>query len=246
METPDLSALSAEQLRRREFVKRFLGPDPWADDDPQIEPLPSAPTNDNNGRYFYLFHRPGDGHKNPAAVRRIVASGGLLPGDDVHKDADSPEGKARKMRPGNWPGFSPRIKRFLDHYMNLKRRWRLAGLATGEVAWFYLNEREGKHVLQFASEDELVFRVPFAWLEYNALFCIEQPPRSSKDRGYIAPRLVMDMRMPLEYRITTSAPLNNEESRVMDNDEVMSRPAIPHGRRTARKKRRPRSNSFTS
>lgn len=187
----------------------------WAGS-PDVPPPPPAPTNEGDGRYFYLWHRPGDASSaNPKGVRRIVASGGIVPGYALHRLPNDPRGQVQAMRPRDESGFSESIRDFLDHDMNEATRLTLA--STGGVAWFYLNQGALAH----ANEDELVFRVPLAWLEYNALFCVEQPPRSNETRPeWAPPRFVMDLRMPLAYRITSTAPLRNEETRAMSNHEV--------------------------
>lgn len=183
---------------------------------PDVPPPPPAPTNEGDERYFYLWHRPRDASSPyPEGVRRIVASGGIVPGYALDRLPNDPRGQVQVMRPRNESGFSEWIRFFLDHDMNEATRSTLS--STGGVAWFYLNET----ALEHANEDELVFRVPLAWLEYNALFCVEQPPRSNETDPEWAPqRFVTDLKMPLAYRITSTASLRNEETRAMSNHEV--------------------------
>lgn len=187
----------------------------WARN-PDVPPPPPAPTNEGDERYFYLWHRPRDASSpQPERVRRIVASGGIVPGYYLDRLPNDPRGQVQAMRPRNESGFSENIRSFLDHYMN--EATSLTLVSTGGVAWFYLNQT----ALEHAKEDELVFRVPLAWLKYNALFCVEQPPRSNETNpGWAPSRFVMDLKMPLAYRITSTAPLRNEETRAMSNHEV--------------------------
>ena len=181
-----------------------------------VPPAPPAPTKEGEGRYFYLWHRPNDlSSAYPEGVHRIVASGGIVPGYARGRHQVDPRGQVQEMRPRSESGFSENIRDFLNHNMNIQTY--LTPGSTGCVAWFYLNGR----ALEHAKEDELVFRVPRAWLEYNALFCAEQPPRNNKDRPNFMPwGVVMDLKLPLAYRITSAIPLSNEETRVMSNYEV--------------------------
>ena len=136
----------------------------WARNPDPAAP-PPAPTNEGDERYFYLWHRPRDASSpQPERVRRIVASGGIVPGYALDRLPNDPRGQVQAMRPRNESGFSENIRSFLDHYMNEATSSTL--VSTGGVAWFYLNQT----ALEHAKEDELVFRVPLAWLKYNALF----------------------------------------------------------------------------
>ena len=68
--------------------------------------------------------------------------------------------------------------------------------------------------MKHASEDELIFRVPEAWLAYNALSCTELPPRGTETNPmYAAWGLVTRLKVPLDYRITSPHPLRDEGRR---------------------------------
>ena len=170
-------------------------PQPNPDDAP---PPPPPPSDDGDERYFYLLHRPSDwSSAAPEAVQRIVESGGVVPSYAVNDPRCIPE-----MRPDDEASFADSIARFVAHQMDL--RTRSTHGSVGSVAWFYINKRSGKPALEYAGEDELVFRVPRAWLEHNALSCSETPA----------------LRVPLAYRITSTAPLRDEEGRAMGYEEV--------------------------
>ena len=216
---PDLSKLATTDVTFEEWLEEYKRRTPWSY--PSTKPLPEAPTDEGTGRYFYLWHRPADSPSPyPEGVRKIIESGGLVPGTDQYRRPypDDPRGRAGEMRPDDWSGFSERIESFLDKNMNSKRRLTIeSGSFKGMVVWCYLDEK----ALQFANEDELVYRIPGEWLEYNALFCSEQPPRSNKTHpDYAPPRMVLDMKIPTAYRITSNKELRNEKNRLMSRHEV--------------------------
>ncbi len=214
---PDLSKLATTDGAYAEWLESVKTP--WSY--PSTKPLPEAPTDEGTERYFYLWHRPFDSPSPyPKGVRKIIESGGLVPGTDRYRKPypDDPRGRAGEMRPDDWSGFSERIESFLDKNMNFEQRKTIeSGSFKGMVVWCYLDEI----ALQFANENELVYRIPGEWLEYNALFCSEQPPRSNKtDPGYEPPLMVLDMKIPTAYRITSNKELRNEKNRLMSRHEV--------------------------
>lgn len=182
----------------------------WAD-----VPLPPAPSDDGNDRYFYLWHRPGDASfAQPELVNRIVESGGVVP----YSARDDPK-SVPQMRPLDADSFDDDIVEFLMHDMDMRRRFTHGNV--GSLAWFYMNRRSEGTALEYAKSWELVFRVPREWLVHNALSCSEQPPRDDHSPpGYAGSRFVTALRVPLEYRITSPAPLRNEASRAMSIQEV--------------------------
>lgn len=179
-------------------------------------PPPPAPSDDGDDRYFYLWHRPGDAsYPQPEWVGRIVQSGGIVP----RNRRDDLSVSVPQMRPSDADSFADAIAGFLVHDMD--QRTRLTHGSVGSLAWFYINARSRELALENAKPSELVFRVPRAWLVYNALSCSEQPPRDDRSPpGYAATRFVTALRVPLEYRITSPAPLRNEASRAMSFEEV--------------------------
>ena len=91
------------------------------------------------------------------------------------------------------------------------------------IAQFYLNKWENINVLHYADQGHLVFRVPFQWLEDNALFCDEALLLESgicHMPDSAPPLFVAALEVPRTYRITSSRPLQNEATRLMSNDEV--------------------------
>lgn len=200
---PNLSALSTGVC---------LGP---LDAVPKQPALPPAPTDDHGGRYFYLWHRPNDASfPRPERVKALVQRSGLVPAEC----SGDPE-RVLSMRPADMSGFDPDIHEFLKVRMNRKESH--IDKNRGSVAWFYLNYRSGEEALKHASEDELIFRVPEAWLAYNALSCTELPPRGTETNPmYAAWGLVTRLKVPLDYRITSPHPLRDEGRRAMSNKEV--------------------------
>ena len=146
-------------------------------------------------------------------MQRIVESGGVVPSYAVNDPKCIPE-----MRPDGMTSFADSIARFVAHQMDLRTRGTHG--SVGSVAWFYINQRSGKPALEYASEDELVFRVPRAWLEHNALSCSETPARQPQPPRLAGWGLITALRVPLAYRITSTAPLRDEERRAMGYEEV--------------------------
>lgn len=185
------------------------------DAEPEQLPLPPVPTDNRGGRYFYLWHRPNDASfPRPERVKELVQRGGLVPFDCVAH----PE-RVLSMRPADMSGLDPDIHEFLKARMNVQESH--VDEKRSGVAWFYLNYRSGEEALKYASEDELIFRVPEAWLAYNALSCTELSPRSTEVNPiYAAWGLVTRLKVPLDYRITSPHPLRDEGGRAMSNKEV--------------------------
>lgn len=93
----------------------------------------------------------------------------------------------------------------------------------GLVAWYYLNEFEKQPILSFASDDELVFRVPISWLQANAVACLEHAARMTEEdpaSRYLPIAFLTAIVVPLEYRITDSTPHKNEEKLAMTTLQV--------------------------
>ena len=76
-------------------------------------------------------------------------------------------------------GMHEDITQFLKQSMNPQKGADSKDF-KGLVAWYYLNTFNGQSILSFASNDELVFRVPVSELKANAVACLEQVPH---DRG---------------------------------------------------------------
>ena len=176
---------------------------------------PPAPSDNGNDRYFYLWHRPRDASfPQPELVNRIVESGGVVPEYAKENPKSVPQ-----MRPPDANSFADGIDAFLKHDMDM--RTRLTHGSVGSLAWFYINRRSEGTALEYAEPRELVFRVPREWLVHNALSCSEQPPRDDHSPpDYVGGRFVTALRVPLEYRILSTAPLRNEASRAMSLQEV--------------------------
>ena len=186
--------------------------EPWGPV-PGQPPLPPAPTDNGGGRYFYLWHRPADAFMPaPEGVKFIVQTGGVVP----DKCKLHPE-RVLSMRPADMLGFDPVMRKFLKERMNTEMSY-IFDEFRHSVAWYYLNFREEEEAWNHASEDELIFRVPEAWLRYNALSCMEWPATTSPE--YIAWALVTRLKVPLDYRITSPRQLRDESSRAMTNEEV--------------------------
>lgn len=182
-------------------------------------------------RYFYIMHRVGDSPSPyPKGAKRVVASGGVAPGG-VHRSEAEVElyKKVYAMRGLEWPGdyddngMHRNVASFLTQSMDPQQGAHSRAF-RGLVAWFYLNVFDGQPILSFASEDELVFRVPESWLQQNAAACIEHVPHMTEygdDR--VRPwAFLTALVVPLEHRITDPTPCANEERRAMTSLEVQS------------------------
>lgn len=84
-----------------------------------------------------------------------------------------------------------------------------------------------------------------------SLYCSDDEDDSNVHIPTAADRrkLMGDLMRHMSSRGIVSSPASpavaTKPAPAMENNKVMARPVIPHGRRTAKKKRRPRSNSFT-
>ena len=190
---------------------------------------PPAPTDDGESRYFYIMHRIADApNPYPDGAQRVVKSGGVKPGGHkfTEEEVDARDKVLEMM--GKPPvnnfredGMDLRIVSFLEQLFDPKK-----GADTkrfkGLVAWYYLNNFNRNSILSFASDDELVFRVPEAWLQKHVTSCLEAMPRMVGDRSskFLPFVFLTTEVVPLEYRITSVTPLDNENTRKMETVEV--------------------------
>ena len=117
---------------------------------------------------------------------------------------------------------------FLHESLNNKDNFQLGKARKGYVAWYYLNTRRQHNVLELASEEELVFRVPIAWLQYNALWCGESA--AADDPPTLLPQAFLTaLRVPLAYRITSPVRLKDEDTRLMSNNDVRAVQRVRRG-----------------
>ena len=175
--------------------------------------LPPAPTRDGDERYFYILHRPGDSSTpQPEMVRDFVSSGGV--------------GATRRYkyaRDDDEKGIAGFVIDYIEY--SLQRSFRLQSAnEKGSMSWYYLDTQHRTDILQLASEDELVFRVPEAWLKQNALSCLEWLAKGKKtiddDYALLPWAFLTTLIVPLSYRITDSSPLDNEEARRIKTRDV--------------------------
>ena len=178
-------------------------------------------------RFFYIMHRVADSpHVYADGARRVVESGGVAPGGrhqteewiEMQKLIYEMNGKKwTNFREEN--GMHQNITAFLKQ-LNDPSKGADSREFKGLVAWWYLVRFDGAPILSFASEDELVFRVPLSWLEKNALACLEQMPRMTGRTSYLPFAFLTALVVPLEYRITDPTPLPNEATLAMTTQEV--------------------------
>lgn len=184
-------------------------------------------------RYFYVMHRVADASFPYAeGAARVVQSGGVAPGGQDLSRLSDQELKMKQyiaaMEGRELPvgyedsGVHKAVASFL-------RKFTAPGKGAdspelkGLMAWYYLaTYQDGEPALSFASEDELVFRVPESWLEENALACLELAPRMTTDARKAVPpwAFLTALVVPLEFLITDPAPLPDEERLSMTREEV--------------------------
>ena len=217
--SPDLSSLSFLSLYT---TATKAGTQVEAD----LPSPPPAPTDTSGDEYFYLMHRPHDWDvPTPDKVREIIDSGGVVPGNKRHFYLHTQffEDVPQMAPPYSGEGVPENgASAFLHESLNNKDNFQLGKARKGYVAWYYLNTRRQHNVLELASEEELVFRVPIAWLQYNALWCVENPPRAADDppTAFLPQALLTALRVPLAYRITSPVRLKDEDTRLMSNNDV--------------------------
>ena len=197
--------------------------------------VPPAPTVDGDERYFYLMHRPGDSFvPRPAKVAEIVSAGGIRPGGKRHKidekDQELYESRYEELFNKKYPkyeqfnefGMDKNLVRFLE--LRLGPHQKADGRELKDlVSWYYLGNYNRSNILDFASDDELVFRVPVSWLIQHAVSSVENPTFTNEDVSFerFAPWAFLTTQIvPIDYRIFDPRPLTNEETRVMSNTEV--------------------------
>lgn len=197
--------------------------------------LPPAPTVDGKERYFYLMHRPGDSSfPRPAKVAEILADGGVKPGGkrpkiDEHDQAlyerryeELFNKKYPKYEQFNKFGMDKNIVRFLELRLGPDQKSDSRELKD-LVSWYYLGNYNRSNILDFASADELVFRVPVKWLMQHAVSSVENPTFTYEDVSFDRFKtwaLLTTQTVPLEYRVVNTRPLTNEETRVLSNTDV--------------------------
>jgi hypothetical protein len=119
-------------------------------------------------------------------------------------------------------GMHKNILSFLEQLMHPKKGADSRDY-KGLVSWYYLNNYNGMPILSFASDDELVFRVPVSWLKENAVACLEYMPRMAEDdtqSTFLPFAFLTALAVPLKYRITDPTPPENEEKLAMTSQEV--------------------------
>ncbi len=199
-----------------------------------VPPLPPPPSRDGDDRYFYLLHRPYDSSSPyPKGVDRIVKTGGV--GANIlrtsepwitfdnknfepYKDVGSLFGDL--MEVGN------SAQKMTREYFNIEFQGGDGTLLSQRRAtelhdfdalnhlkkffnWFYLSD----YALSHASdkwEDELMFRVPEAWLYEYGDRCL-----ANKWNNIFVTRAVV----PLVYRVYARWP-EQDAARAMSNTDV--------------------------
>ena len=185
--------------------------------------ISDAATQYGDDRYFYILHRPSDSYRpRPEKVREIVKSGGV----SVLSRYD--ERRVKYTRDASDNGVSAGVSSVLSAMLSVDRLSvsNYAAFAS-EVNWFYLNSSNHgmrRNILEMASDEELIFRVPEKWLLLNALSCVEHPAASTQYKqraGIMVPwGFLTDLTVPLEYRLTSPTPLPKEQRRQIDSTEV--------------------------
>ena len=199
-----------------------------------VPPLPPPPSRDGDDRYFYLLHRPYDSSSSyPEGVDRIVKTGGVganilraskpwdLRNDKTfkpHRDVGSLLGdllnvgnSAQKVtreyfnigvQNGDGTLLSQRRATELDDFKDLEHLKKF-------LNWFYLSDSALSHASD-KWEDELMFRVPEAWLYEYGKRCL-----ANDWNNIFVTRAVV----PLAYRVYERWP-EQDAARAMSNTDV--------------------------
>jgi len=185
---------------------------------------------DEPERYFYIMHRAADSPTRYAkGARRIVESGGVAPGGyHVSKEELQDRRIIYEMKGLKWTdyyqenGMHESITAFLNRLYDPSKGADGRSF-KGLVAWYYLTNYNRQPILSFASDDELVFRVPLSWLEKNAGACLEHVPHMTEDATnstFLPFAFLTTLVVPLEYRITDPTPHRDEQKLAMTTKEV--------------------------
>lgn len=181
-------------------------------------------------RYFYIMHRVADNpDPYPDGTKRVLNSGGVWPGGRVVTEDDKAMWKyIYEMNGRKWTdgyadnGMHENILSFLEQLMNPNKGADSRGF-KGLVSWYYLNNYDRQSILSFASDDELVFRVPASWLQAKAVACLEYMPHMAGDDTrytFLPFAFLTALVVPLKYRITDPTPHEREEELAMTSQEV--------------------------
>jgi hypothetical protein len=165
------------------------------------------------------MHRVGDSPSpNSKGAERVVKSGGVAPGG-YHESEEEIEVRKQiyKMRGLEWKGDYEDSGMHRNITSFLKQLHDPSKGVDGKdfkslVAWYYLAKFQGKPISSFASDGELVFRVPASWLKANVAACLEHRPRMAEDVPDRFPpfAFLTALVVPLEYRITDPTPYEKE------------------------------------
>jgi len=183
----------------------------------------------NTSRYFYIMHRVADQpFPYPRGARRVLDSGGVRPRFMI-TEQQMEEKRAMHEYLGIPPpryyrddGMRLSIVSFFEELFSPNKGVDSSSF-KGKVAWYYLDMYDRRPILSFAHEDELVFRVPEAWLLENVASCLEYMPKMIDENHKIAfgPfAFLTALVVPLKFRITDPTPLVNEERRRMSQVDV--------------------------
>jgi hypothetical protein len=188
---------------------------------------PSLPP--NTSRYFYIMHRVADqSDPQPRGAQRVVDSGGVRP-RSMKTEQQMEEERAMYEylgipHPGYYrdDGMRLSIVSFFEELFSPNKGVDSSSF-KGKVAWYYLDVYDRRPILSFAHKDELVFRVPEAWLLENVASCLEYMPKMTDENHETAfwPfAFLTALVVPLNFRITDPTPLVNEERRRMSRADV--------------------------
>lgn len=192
---------------------------------------PPPPAKDGNDRYFYIGHYASRGS---SAIEKDMFNSYIKHGGGPvtyeWRDEYGFQTEEDKEKRIHQPGIDGNVVQFMKRFIKQQQGLRLDKGMNGLVTWWWLNTRMGVDVLKDAGEYQFIYRVPEKWLQDFATKCLEYVFLTSEKAieqsmvdykyHYVPWAFLTAIPVPLEYRLLTSDPLDNEVDRRMSNLEV--------------------------
>ena len=196
----------------------------------QLSQLIGVPSKNGKDRYFYIGHYAGKG-SSPTSEEKFKSyvenGGGPVTFEWRRKFQTTRDKEETEQRMQNL-GIDMNVTQFMRRFIKQQQGRFIDKGMNGLLTWWWLNTRSGADVLDDAGECQFIYRVPEKWLQEFATKCLEYVfltsedaiQQSKRDYRYIPWAFLTAIPVPIEYRITTSDPLDHEDDRRMSNLEV--------------------------